>query len=381
MKTTASRLSAALLGYITLIILLLTLNPFYLSLPEQVDISFYTTRGDMIANLLLFLPIGFLYRLTGGTRRGAIIAGAAISFGIEAVQIMIPARTSSAMDFLGNTLGAGVGATIHDLIASHVVITAGTVGRLRLETPLMGLNYLLIPLLWVNGLVLRTSHNRWVLTVLIGICGAIVFGELFRHWSEVVRFRQAVNAALATGVWFLAGLGLGVVRSLPALAIGLGMMLLAAVLTVVPRRSVDRRFERPTLKRLFPFFTLYVLLMALWYPLRPLTAWHGMFGFTTRLADTSLQGLYPRLEYLIVFTVLGYLVAEWRGRDELPLKRDLPRLLAIAAGSAILLELLVGFQAGLGASFVRGTMAVISALFGGTIYHLLRAHILFLLKR
>ena len=145
--------------------------------------------------------------------------------------------------------------------------------------------------------------------------------------------------------------------------------------------SADRRFELSTLKRVLPIFGLYLLLAALWPPLRPLVVWHGMFGLTSRAQDTSLQFIFPRVEYLAALTVLGYLTAEWRGRAEAPLRQDLPRLLLAAAGTALFLEALVGFQAGSGASLVRAVLVTFSALFGGVIYHLLRDHIRFLLRR
>jgi hypothetical protein len=94
-----------------------------------------------------------------------------------------------------------------------------------------------------------------------------------------------------------------------------------------------------------------------------------------------VQLLYPRVEYLAAFTVLGYAIAEWRGRLELPLRHDLPRVLLISMAFALTLELLSGFQSGRGASFLRLVMAVSGSLLGGTIYHMARAHIRFLLGR
>ncbi len=379
LNTTGARLSAALLGYVTLVIALLTLNPFYLALPKQIQFSLHTSPGDVLANIMLFLPIGFLYRLTS-RRGGASLAGAGISVGIETLQLFIPARTASVMDIASNALGAGLGAIIHDLLSKHIEITSNTVGRLRLETPLMGFVYLLVPLLWVNSLALGESSDRWILTTLIGVCGAIMLSDVYRQWWKHARFKSAVYAALSAGTWFLVGSGPNLLRIFPTLMIGIGVTLLTAALTFISRPFTDRRFEHTTLKRVLPFFALYIFLAAVWYPLRPFEVWHGTLGFTSRLADTSLQDIYPRIEYLTAFTVLGYLSAEWRGRSEIPLARDLPRLIAIATGCALALEFLVGFQTGSGASLIRAILAAVSALFGGAIYHLLRDHVRFLLR-
>jgi VanZ family protein len=380
LKTTGERLFAVLLGYVVLIILLLTLNPFYVALPDHIAFKFESSLDNLVQNVLLFLPIGFLYRLTTG-RRGVLLLGAGLSFGIETIQLFIPARTPSIIDILANTLGAGLGGVFYDVIAGHIVIPSGALRRLRLETPLMGLIYLLVPLLWIDVLALQEAPNRWILTGLLGICGAIIFSDLFRHWWDSVKYQATGYASLASGVWFLTGVGPALLQSSSMWLLGLGVMLLTALVTILRPLIKDRRFERSTLKRLFPILGVYLWILTIGFPLSPFSAWHGFFGFTDRVTDSSLYSLYPRVEYLAAFTVVGYLIAEWRGRLELTLAEDLPRLFAIAAGIAVSFEFLSGFQSGRGASLVRLFLAIAGALFGGMIYHLSRAHIRFLLGR
>jgi hypothetical protein len=230
-------------------------------------------------------------------------------------------------------------------------------------------------------LALQEAPERWILTLLLSLCGAVIFSDLFRHWWKVVNLEVMGYASLAAGLWFLIGVSPALLRPYPILILAVGALLFTALLTVLPRSSQDRRFERKTLKRMLPFFVLYLLLMALGFPFGPIESWHAVFGFTDHITDTSLQALYPRLEHLAAFTVLGYLIAEWRGRLELPLRRDLPRWFLIALSLALTLEFLSGFQNGGGASFIRLMLAVAGALFGGTIYHMSRAHIRFLLGR
>lgn len=380
LKTTGARLSAALLGYFTLVILLLTLNPFYLRLPDEIHFTFRSGLTNLISNIILFLPLGFFYRLTT-RRRGAYILGFCLSLSIEVIQLFIPARTPSVVDIIANTLGAGLGAVIYNLLSINTPITKGMVGRLRLETPLMGLAYLMGPLLWANSLAFRSSSHHWVLTFMILLCIAIIFSELFRHWWERVDYRIGLYAAITTGVWCVLGLGPILRFSTQVRIICLGMVLLAGILTVIPRKSTERRFELTTLMRILPVFFLYLIALVLWSPFRPITTWHMTTGFTNFPRETSLQVLNPRIEYLIAFTVLGYMLAEWCGRSELSLAQDFPRLFLSSLGIAFLLEIASGFQVGTGASLVRAGMVVIGASFGGMIYHLLRAHIRFLLGR
>jgi len=379
-KTTASRLALALLGYIILTILFLTFNPFYLAMPERVHFEFHTYPEDVIENVVMFLPVGFLYRLIT-RRRGAWLLGASISLVIELVQIFMPARTSSPTDLLNNTLGAGLGALFYDLLASRIALTPKLIGRLRLETPLMGFIYLLIPLLWVNGLALAESGQRWPLTFLLGVCGAIVFNDVIRSWLDLEGHRLILRVALSTGVWFLFGTGIGLLHPFPIAWVMLAVIVATIVIAILPRRFPERRFERLSLQRLIPVFALYIVLLAIWPPDRPFTDWHGIFGLTTQIQESEWQGLLPRIEYLAAFSILGYLAAEWRGRAELTVMQDLPRLLAVAGGSALALEIIVGFQAGMGASLVRFVLVTVAALYGGVTYHFLRDHIRFLCGR
>lgn len=380
-NTPGARLAAALLGYVALILLLLTLSPFYLVPPATLALSWRVLPDDVAANLALFLPIGFLYRLTRGRRRTALLLGAGLSAGIETAQVFIPVRTASAVDLLTNTLGTALGVWLHDRLAAHLAVTPRLAGRLALEIPLMGFLYLLVPLLWVNTLTLGALPERWVLTALIGACGAGVLSEVARQWWGPAGLRSGGRAALAAGVWFLAGAGPGLVRPLPMLALTAGVALLAGGLAALPLRSPDRRFERAVLRRLLPVFAAYLLLAALWPPGRPLAPWHGMLGLTNQLEDESVSSLFPLIEYLAAFTLLGYLSAEWRGRSELPLRRDLPRLLVTALAGAVALEGLAGFQAGPGASLLRVAVVAGGAVFGGSLYHLQRAQVRSLLGR
>lgn len=371
-----------LLGYIILVIFLLTWNPFSFALPEHVELSFHIGRRDALANILLFLPVGFLYRLGQGHPRNAILLGAAISAVIETGQFFIPGRSPSAVDIAMNTLGSAVGAGLYDLLTARIAMTPRMVGRLGLEVPLMGLLYLLVPLLWVNRLVPGDVLTRWLLTGLIGVCGAVVLSDVFQQWWGPVGLRSLWQAGLAAGIWFLVGIG----PSLPShplvgwTSLG-GIGILAAALTGIPRTTSNRRFERATLGRLLPVFVLYLLLQALWPFFRPVEMWHGSFGLMGPLVQEKIRVNIRLIEHLAAFTILGYIAAEWRGRAELSWGRDFPQLLLLGMLSALTLEIPIGFQAGPGANFLRLVIATCGALFGGILYHLQRDHVRFLLGR
>lgn len=81
--------------------------------------SRHTRRFDIFINFLAYLPLGFLLVLALQSRlsiKGALIisalTGFALSLAIEAVQMYLPARTSSTLDVLTNGLGGLIGALI-----------------------------------------------------------------------------------------------------------------------------------------------------------------------------------------------------------------------------------------------------------------------------
>jgi len=369
------------LGYIVLLILVFTWNPFTLALPEHFSLSLRIGPRDAIRNMLLFLPVGFLYCLTQGSPRGAILLGLAISVGAEIGQLFIPARTSSPVDLVTNTAGSWMGAALYDLLATRIAMSPRLVGRLALEVPLMGLLYLLVPLLWVNRLT-DDGASRWLLTGLIGICGAIVLSDTFQQWWGPPGIRSVGRVALAAATWFFVGIGPSLLsQPIAGVAALSGIALLTAALATVPKPSADHRFERTTLLRLLPVFALYLMLAALWPPLRPIGIWHGILGLTDQIVLEGVSINFRLLEYLAAFTVLGYISAEWRGRAELSWRRDLPRLLLVGIVCALILELLMGFQTGPGASLLRPLIAICGAFFGGAIYHLQRDYVRSLLGR
>jgi len=160
-----------------------------------------------------------------------------------------------------------------------------------------------------------------------------------------------------------------------------GIAILTSALAALLKPDTNRRFERVTLRRLIPGFIVYLVFQALWPPLRPFGPWHGSFGLLDPLAGEDIRINIRLIEHLAAFTILGYIAAEWRGRAELSWRRDSPRLLRVGMFSAVTLEILAGFQAGPGASFLRLMIATAGALFGGVLYHFQRDHVRFLLGR
>jgi len=76
--------------------------------------SFYLTSGDaalaeLIANLILFIPLGITLTLTGLKPMRVIAAGALLSFTVEFLQQWIPGRDPSLGDIVANTNSTALG--------------------------------------------------------------------------------------------------------------------------------------------------------------------------------------------------------------------------------------------------------------------------------
>lgn len=66
---------------------------------------------EWLSNVVMFLPIGFLYAgvVHPRNRYRVVPVAAAASIGVETVQLFIPDRVSSVSDVVANTLGALIG--------------------------------------------------------------------------------------------------------------------------------------------------------------------------------------------------------------------------------------------------------------------------------
>ena len=148
-------MATAVLAYVTLITTVVTLLPFQFAFPTQPRVVLAGGLVDVLANIALFVPLGFLYsvarRDANVPPRRILLVALAASAAIESVQLFEVTRFASLSDVLANGAGAYFGAVLQRRVSRRIAMDARTVGRLSLELPVMGLVYLLIPLLWLDG--------------------------------------------------------------------------------------------------------------------------------------------------------------------------------------------------------------------------------------
>ena len=152
-----SALGYALLTYMTLVIAAITLIPFDFRTQQGMAVSSTSSIADIVENIVLFVPLGFLFQVTRrrtGWWRPLLKAscfGLLVSTTLEACQLFIPGRNSSVIDVATNGLGALLGATAATYLRAGER-PAQTSLLFAFEMPLMNVVYLLIPRLWLNRL-------------------------------------------------------------------------------------------------------------------------------------------------------------------------------------------------------------------------------------
>jgi glycopeptide antibiotics resistance protein len=377
-KTTGSlpRLGFALLSYMLGITLLITLLPFRFQWPQRWVLFWRLDVLDLVTNVLLFLPLGFLYQLAQNreglsARLRTLGLGLGMSLAIEGLQLLERGRYSGVSDVLTNGLGAWVGVAVHDRIKRR--LTERLANQLALELPLMNLFYLLTPLLWLNGLGAEDAPSRLLLAPILGFCGAYILTAVWIHRLRPAGVLSANAFALMTGAWFLLSSVPGLLRR-PLLLIGAGLSiaLLVRVLGSSPAYTSlsNRRFELPTLRRIWPLYLSYLCLLAIWPWPWTLQPWRATVGFAAFADDPGTSSVLRLLEHVAAFTGLGYLVAESRGRKEESLRRTLGWVLLGSLTGGGVVEFIQGFHPQHTASLARGIITIGAGVYGGAIYRL-----------
>jgi VanZ family protein len=360
------------------VILLITLVPFRFVRPPALAYTWTGGWRDTLANVALFFPAGFLYRfwrLAGtGPLFEVIFLALLVSAGIEAVQLYEPGRVASALDVVTNVLGAGLGALTYDAIAAGRLPGANLIRRTALELPLMGLVYLLLPLLWLESLTATASGESVWLAALLGFIGAGVIATLQRQLFSRGVFRTRETGLLAAA-WFAIG-AYPLLWSRPRFS--LSCLVLVALIVIVfgagTPRPEPKRFEIPVVRWVIPLFLIYLLLLAITPAVATTGTWTIRLGLGRSVAGAGTVATLRLIEYVAAFTLLGYMIAEIGSRLEGDFRHTATRIVLMVAPIAVLFEVVRGFHPDHGASISLLFGAVTGSLYGGMVYHLARAH-------
>ncbi len=372
-----SAFTSALFIYMTAVVILITLIPFTFRIPAGFHVGWSTDAPDMITNVFLFLPVGFLFRLSRGKNRDRFCVktlglGILLSAAIEFTQIFIPGRYCSVVDVVTNGLGAWLGAVVYGLLAGGSK-EEYPIRLFSLELPLMNVVYLLIPLMWLNGLSTGSESARLVLLLLLALFGSGVLVSVCVHRLEQdARFTPNKLSFFAAS-WF-------VVASLPSLTnfpwetAGIGIVI--AVLVQVParllihRETAEMRFELSTLRVLMPLYGIYLLLLALWPTTVPFQNWEVGMHFQELAFNQRIVFTFRFIEVIGAFTLFGYMLAEMRGRKRESGAAALGWTFPLALGCSAAFVAARSYPPLLGSDILETLLMTGAAMYGGVIYRL-----------
>jgi VanZ family protein len=395
----AGRLARAVLGYLALMIAIITLAPFrFESAPVQ-GLSAVWDLSDIVLNVVLFVPLGFVHQLARPRAAPpdwlrALGIGALLSGLIEGAQSFTPLRYPSLSDLIANASGAALG-TLMAARATRSLEGAETVRAFALDLPLVGLTYLFVPLLWLVGL--SADRQLALLLVLPVMSVAWILASVHAAYvAPKAPGRAGPLLALAAGAFAFVLVGL-----LPAARHGSAVLVwggVALVATALLRLSLptswtqgraadgtpSRRFEAPTLRVALMPLALFTAVAALWpldAPVGPLAEWRGMFAIIPPEARLSDRTIFRAMAHVSAFTIIGYALAEHAGREVGELRAIAPRVLAWALALSLPLEFARGLRAGTPASALMLIFTVGAALLGAWFYLLQLRNVQALLGR
>jgi glycopeptide antibiotics resistance protein len=379
-------LGPALAVYLTAIILFVTLAPYELHWPPVYRFTIPTRINrdialDLVANVLLFMPVGFFYRLCLDDRRTrwrSLFWAGCLSLLIELLQTMIPPRVSSPLDVATNLLGAVFGVLFFD--ATMMILRRKQVESLALELPLAGVFYLLVPILWLNALLEPTTPNRVWLSIPMGLMGGLLLGSIGHHRLGPPGVLRPAGVVLIVGIWIVLAnapsfAGKPQLPYAPAVAATSLTLLLVYLMQEFPNWSfgTSRRFESATLWRLLPILLAYLILDALFPWERLGLPWRWRWGFDKMHADIGpipLPGIFAVIEQGTSHVVLGFVLAGLRNRIAESQGRMLLAVGLIAGIWALGVELLRGFHPQYHSSLAHGILGIVASLLGAYLYRM-----------
>jgi hypothetical protein len=215
--------------------------------------------------------------------------------------------------------------------------------------------------------------NRLGLTTVLGVFGGSVLASAHVNRTRINQKMGGPMPAMYAFGWFLIG-------TLPALiafplevfvvAVGIGLFAQLSAWYWKRGAQSEHRFEQTTLKRVFPIFGIYLLLLSVWPSTLPLAEWSNNLDYTQLTEAQRIVFAARFIEVIAAFTLLGYMVAGMRGRkDESGLKTAgwvFGSSLTFSILTAILRDLISGPLSFL----LEVTLFTVAALYGALIYGL-----------
>jgi hypothetical protein len=227
--------------------------------------------------------------------------------------------------------------------------------------------------MWLNGLATGEEIARLWLLLLLGIIGAGVICSVY-----INRFKHAGNIGYTklsffTMCWFvLCSLPVLVKFPLQIMVSGFAVVIIVQILARLfkKRNSHEKRFEIPTIKKLLPFYMIYLLLLAAWPTTIAAGEWQHNIIFQELVFEERIVFTFRFVELIAAFTLLGYMIAEMRGRKNKRVEKTLAWTFFIAVATAIFIEVLKTYPTLSSISILSIVIIISASIYEAVIYRL-----------
>jgi VanZ family protein len=272
-------------------------------------------RGDVVANLGLYFPLGLFLPLPPALK---FLAGTALSTGIECAQVFIPARTPSVWDIGLNAAGTLLGV----LAARHAPRIASRLGR-----PAVDRAALFIALLWPAArlvpFVPALDWQKWKHAIRPLLVAAPAPLDAFIHGTMWLVFAAAAERAVGRNVLLPAFIAVQAGRIIVENRVLSSAELLGGAAAILLRRFLK---HPPVLALLLTIAVLCVELEPFRFAFSRPFNWTPFFGLLRGSIEINLIAL---LEKAYAYGALVWLLTLCR-----------VRLLAAGTGVAVVLLVL-----------------------------------------
>lgn len=242
-------------AYISLMLVILTLNPFkFHGFVAAHGWSFDFYAIDFFQNIFLFFPLGVVLHHTFPlTHIGIVIYGSLLSSAIEIAQLSVIERSSNFYDILSNTCGTLLGSLFYQYIISEK--SRGSIG--------ISLAFMLMPLCWVTAMRSATQEIPAWLVIPSAIAGITAF-EL--NLAD----RHLIKKLLALTIWLIFAL-IPLINIMPSAGIAT-FIIVPAIVWILSYFPIHRQSFTQWLLSIGMFLILTV--NAMWYANKSSVSWN-----------------------------------------------------------------------------------------------------------
>ena len=200
-------------------------------------------------------------------------------------------RDTAMLDVVASAIGAGIGGRFLVLVNDRTRASVRLANRLSLEIPLIGLIYLLLPLLIATSVSAGDDIRRLLMLLPLGFLAARLLSGVQEHHFGPARVCTARGMSLVAAGWMTLGVFPALLRY-PPLTVGIVAVSLGLRRSTTRRAGIhgdERRYEADILKSAMPYVAVYFLDVVFLPLAAGVDRWHFQAGLTGGQGDLSRQ--------------------------------------------------------------------------------------------